>query len=31
MGLSSTRGLFSDEETQDHIKVLEVKAILFGH
>ena len=31
MSLSSTGGLFSDEETQDHIKVLEVKAILFGH
>ena len=30
MGSGSTGGLFSDEETQDHINVLEVKAILFG-
>ena len=30
MGSSSTGGLFSDEETQNHINVLELKAILFG-
>ena len=30
MGSSSTGGLFSDEETQNHITVLELKAILFG-
>ena len=30
MGSSSTGGLFSEEETQDHINVLELKAILFG-
>ena len=30
MGSSSTGGLFSDEETHDHINVLELKAILFG-
>ena len=30
MGSSSTVGLFSEEETQDHIIVLELKATLFG-
>ena len=30
MSSSSTGGLFSDEETQDHINVLELKTILFG-
>ena len=30
MGSSSTGELFSDEETQNHINVLELKAILFG-
>ena len=30
MGSNSTGGLFSDEETQNHINVLELKAILFG-
>ena len=30
MGSSSTGELFSDEETQNHISVLELKAILFG-
>ena len=30
MGSSSTRRLFSDEETQDHINVLELKAILLA-
>ena len=30
MGSSLTGGLFSDEETQNHINVLELKAILFG-
>ena len=30
MGSSSTGGLYSEEETQDHINVLELKAILFG-
>ena len=30
MGSSSTGGLFSDQETQNHINVLELKAILFG-
>ena len=30
MGSSSKAGLFSEEETQDHINVLELKAILFG-
>ena len=30
MGSSSTGGLFSDEETEDHINVLELKAILFS-
>ena len=30
MDSSSTGGLFSDEETQNHISVLELKAILFG-
>ena len=27
---SSTEGLFSEEETQNHINVLEFKVILFG-
>ena len=30
MDSGSTGGLFSDEETQNHINVLELKAILFG-
>ena len=30
MSSSSTGGLFSEEETQDHINVLELKTILFG-
>ena len=30
MGSSSTGELFSDEETKNHINVLELKAILFG-
>ena len=30
MGSSSTGGLSSDEETQYHISVLELKAVLFG-
>ena len=30
MGSSTTGGLFSDEETQNLINVLELKAILFG-
>ena len=30
MGSSSTGRLFSDEETKNHINVLELKAILFG-
>ena len=30
MSSSSTGRLFSDEETQDQINVLELKAILFG-
>ena len=30
MGSSSTGGLFSDKETQNHINVLELRAILFG-
>ena len=30
MGSSSTGGLFSDEETKNHINVLELKAILFS-
>ena len=29
MGSSSTGGLFSDEETQNHVNVVELKAILF--
>ena len=29
MGSSLTGGLFTNEETQNHIKVLELKAILF--
>ena len=29
-GFKLNRGLFSDEDTQNHISVLELKAILFG-